>query len=189
MPGKSLLFVSLILILAAGASFTHGADFNETKKLIDSNISCDKLNESQLEEIGDYYMEQMHPGSEHEMMDKMMGGEGSARLEQMHISMARRLYCNETGFWAGGMFPMSGGGMMGYGMMDGSLMGGSWGFLGILGLVFWILVIIVLILVAFWLYRKITSRESGSAIDILKRRYAGGQITKKEFEKMKKEIA
>jgi putative membrane protein len=85
---------------------------------------------------------------------------------------------------------MMDGGMMGSGMMDGSTfgMGGSWGFLGILGLVFWVLVILALILVIIWLYKKIIGKESGSAQDILKQRYAKGELTKKEFERMKEDL-
>ena len=77
----------ILLVLVAGFVSAH-ENFTETKELIDSNISCDKLTDEQLEEIGDYYMEQMHPGEAHEMMDKMMGGEGSEDLKQMHVTMA-----------------------------------------------------------------------------------------------------
>jgi len=87
------------------------------------------LTEEQLEAIGDYYMEQMHPGEAHELMDKMMGGEGSESLRQMHVTMAKRLYCNEdAGGMMGsgqtmGMMNMMGGNMMG--MMGDSMMGGQ----------------------------------------------------------------
>jgi len=74
---------------------SHG-NFSETKKLIDSGISCDRLTDEQLEEIGDYYMEQMHPGQSHELMHQMMGGEDSELTKQMHINMARSIYCNES---------------------------------------------------------------------------------------------
>src|SRR3989344_4112220 len=82
-------------------------DFTEAKQLIDSGVGCNQLTNEQLEEIGDYYMEQMHPGEAHEYMDRMMGGEGSESLKQVHINIARRIYCNEN---LGGMI---GGGMMG----------------------------------------------------------------------------
>ncbi len=100
----SLLFVALLSVLAA-AQEEH--DFSEAKQLIDSKVRCDELNSEQLEKIGDYYMERMHPGEAHEYMDRMMGGEGSESLKQVHINIARRIYCNEN---VGGMM---GGGMMG----------------------------------------------------------------------------
>lgn len=184
---KRLLWtVPIVLLLCLSAASANGNhDFNETKKLIDSGKSCSQLTSGQLEEIGDYYMELMHPGKEHEMMDQMMGGEGSESLEQAHINIARRLYCNESTIFGG----MMGSGMMGYGMMDGSMMGGSWGITAVLGLVFWILLIVLIVLAIIWLYKKITGRETGSSLEILKRRYAKGEITKKDFERMKKEVA
>ena len=87
-------------------------DFSKTKQLIDSEISCNELTNEQFEEIGDYYMEQMHPGEAHEYMDEMMGGEGSDSLKQVHINIARRVYCNENVY-----------GMMSYGMMGGGMAG------------------------------------------------------------------
>ena len=126
---KKLLIMSLILLLSINLAFAHEHDFAGTKQLIDSGIGCDELSDEQLNDIGDYYMEQMHPGEAHEMMDNMMGGEGSESLKQMHIQMAKRLYCNED---VGGMMEsgnmMSSGGMMGmmsFRGMAGSSTGGS----------------------------------------------------------------
>ena len=76
------------------------------------------------------------------------------------------------------------------GMMDiygGGMMTGDTGFLG---LIFWILIIagIVLLIKSLW--------ESGgvrggteSALDILKKRYANGEISKEEFEEKKKDLS
>ena len=129
MFSKINLHVSLIILLTI--SFTESPiktitpnEIEEGKKLIESEVSCDKLSDEQLEAIGEYLMEQMHPGEAHELMDKMMGGEGSESLKQMHIQMAKRLYCNED---VGGMMGMMmGGGMMGSGdMMGGNMMSGQ----------------------------------------------------------------
>ena len=111
---KKILLIFLVIVLF---SFTIIAqeehDFDETKQLIDSGVSCDKLTNEQLEIVGDYYMEQMHPGEQHEMMDEMMGGEGSESLKQVHINMARNIYCGESGgMMNGGMMNMMGGGDM-----------------------------------------------------------------------------
>jgi len=186
-----------MLLLSVSLVSAHEHDFNETKQLIDSGISCDKLTDEQLEAIGDYYMEQMHPGEAHEMMDQMMGGEGSDTLKQMHIQMAKRLYCNEEvgGMMGGSMMNMMGSGgmmnMMGTNMMGGSFGGsGSWWLWSIVGMLFWIALLVALILLIIWLYKKVTGQatNSGSALEILKKRFAKGEITKKEFESMKKEI-
>ena len=73
-----------------------------------------------------------------------------------------------------------------YGMMDGYGMG--YGF-GILGLIFWILVIIGLVLLIKYLWESGgAKREQESALEILKKRYARGDISKEEFEEKKKDL-
>ena len=80
---------------------------------------------------------------------------------------------------------------MGPGMM------GSWGmgwFGGIFMVVFWILILVGLVFVIRWLVqatgKKGDSRQSGSrALEILKERYARGEIDKAEFEVMKSDLA
>ncbi|MBS3139182.1 hypothetical protein J4207_05760 [Candidatus Woesearchaeota archaeon] len=96
---KILFVIMVVLSFNISLVFAHEHNFTETKQFIDSGISCDKLTDEQLEAMGDYYMEQMHPGDAHELMDQMMGGEGSDTLKQMHIQMAKRLYCNEDVGW------------------------------------------------------------------------------------------
>ncbi len=126
---KKIIMILGILLLAAAlvlaANGDHKTAVDEGKKLVDSGINCDKLTDGQLEVIGEYYMEQMHPGEAHEMMDQMMGGEGSDSLKQMHIQMAKRLYCNEDvgGMMGGNM--MGSGGMMGMMPMMMNMMGGG----------------------------------------------------------------
>src|SRR3989344_4244389 len=100
-------------------------DFEKAKKIIDAKTPCSQLTEAQLESIGDYLMEQMHPGEAHEQMDKMMGGEGSESLRLMHIAMAKRIYCNDySGMADYGFMGMMGNGMMSGGMMN-MMMGGN----------------------------------------------------------------
>src|SRR3989339_1349194 len=103
-----LLIIGLVLLLNLSlVSAVTQQELNEAKDLIDSKVSCDKLTNDQLEIIGEYYMEQMHPGESHEIMHKMMGlQEGSETEEQFHVNMAKTIYCGESG------------GMMGGGMMN-----------------------------------------------------------------------
>ena len=118
---KKILATIIILLLSSGIAFAQEHDFEKTKQLIESEISCANLSDEQLEAIGDYYMEQMHPGKAHEFMDQMMGGEGSESLRQVHINMAKRLYCNENlyvGYGVSGPAMMGSGGMMGPWMMN-----------------------------------------------------------------------
>src|SRR3989338_10277772 len=116
---KILMLYSLIALLSIGIAFSHGEDeLADARQIIENKVPCSELTEDQLEHMGDYYMEQMHSGEAHELMDKMMGGEGSETLKQVHIQMAKRLYCNEDigGMMGGGMMNM----MMGGGNMTGS---------------------------------------------------------------------
>ncbi len=84
---------------------------------------------------------------------------------------------------------MPGGGMMGWG---GYGYGGyGMGFVGwLFMLLFWGLIIVGLVLLVRWLWdhgRPATG--SGDApIEILKRRYARGEITKEEFDRVKQDL-
>src|SRR3989338_838496 len=122
---KTLVFILIIGMLSISLVSAH-ENFTETKQLIDSKISCDKLADEQLEEIVDYYMEQMHPGEAHEMMHKMMGGENSEFVKLMHITMAKSIYCGENTMMQGvGGYGMGGsGGMMSMMNMMSQMMSG-----------------------------------------------------------------
>ncbi len=57
------------------------------------------------------------------------------------------------------------------------------------GWVFWILLLIIIIWVVSQLLNKNTpNTKSGSSMDIIKKRYAKGEITKEEFEQMKRDL-
>ena len=78
---------------------------------------------------------------------------------------------------------------MGFGMMDGygygMMSGGMW----IVGLIFWILILIGLVLLIkyLWLGSGIRGGPE-SALEVLKKRYARGEISKEEFEEKKKDL-
>lgn len=123
---KSQLVWIASLLLCTSLAF---GSIDDGKALVDSGAACASLTNEQLESIGDYFMESIHPGKAHKYMDNMMGGDGSEYLNQMHINMAKRLYCNEAMYMGWGMMGADGKGtmygaqMMQYnqGMMD-------WGF-------------------------------------------------------------
>jgi len=150
------------------------------EKLQAKQLECKNLTNDNFEVLGEYFMGQM-AGSSHEVMNnmmvRMMGEEGE---KQMHIAMGKR-----NSGCGGGFMPMMGSGW-------GNLMGG-WGGFGILGwlsmLLFWVLLILsVIALIRYFGSPKKSSDKDKSPLDILKERYARGEISKKEFEEMKKDL-
>ncbi len=167
---KPLLAILMVVVFSVAAAAQSG-EFDEAKKLIESKAPCDQLNETQLEKMGDYYMEQMHPGELHEIMDERMGGEGSDSLRLAHISMAKAFYCGDNTAMGGGMMGsgygmMSSGGMMnmmgnyggnyGYGVMGGS------GFFGasLLWLLFAAIGAFVFSVIFWWTYNTMVKAKS-----------------------------
>lgn len=89
-----------------------------------------------------------------------------------------------------------GGGMMGFGGMMGGYYGsgfaGPW--MAVLMLLFWALVIGGVVLLVVWLVRQGSNMAPGSAsredtaLELLKRRYARGEITRDQFEQMRRDL-
>jgi putative membrane protein len=100
---------------------------------------------------------------------------------------------------AAGSFDGRGGmgyGMMGSGMMNYNMMG-NWGmgwFGMIFMMIFWVLVIVGMVFLIKWLIQttsmgKAAEQTGSRAVEILKERYARGEIDKVEFEAKKKDLA
>jgi uncharacterized membrane protein len=178
-------------------------------------IDPKRVRDAQLEELGEAVMDLMHPDErEHEFMDRMMGGEGSENLKYMHRMMGYRYLSGDfrrhiapamgwgTGGFGSGMMgsmPMMGWGIHGrrgiggYGGFAGTMRGGAWSFF-IGRIVMWI-VILGIIGVVIWLIVRTQkqSRTSGasqgeSPLGIAKRRYAKGEISREEFENLKRDL-
>jgi len=159
-------------------------------------IDCDQVTDDQYRELGEAWMDVMIPDpDQHRMMDRMMGGPGSQSLADAHRIMGMRyLGCISDDTYYGMMPGMTKGYAMG-GMMYGYNGGWmhSWGG----GLIMWIVLLAVIGLVV---YLIVAATRSGhgtthhissgeSAHDILKKRYAKGEISKEEFEQMKRDIS
>lgn len=205
---KISLALMMILLMASGLTtvYANGEhDFGEAEAIIENKIPCNELTDAQLEELGDYYMELMHPGEAHELMDARMGGEGSESLKAVHINMGRSFYCRDSGAMMGGMMGMMGTGGMGmmgtaFGMM-GDYMAGSyspWGnpwWMSGWMIFFWLLFWGGIIWFVVWLIRQTAEkgkgegrREGESALVILGKRYAKGELTKKQYQQMRKAL-
>ena len=175
----TMTIVAILLLPLISAS----EDFAEAKQLIASGASCKELTSEQLELMGDYYMEQMHPGEAHELMDNMMGGEGSESLKLVHINMAKRIYCKENIYIGYGM--MAGNEMMGQGrqgMMQRGIINNDYGYgYGMMGsynsgynfidFLYSLLLIGLLVLIILWIVKSLKGmKNTGSTSSISKRR-------------------
>ncbi len=210
---KIILFVAtvlLVIVSSISVVLSHGEETHSVDEILDEmlqsqgvskidQIDCEKITDNQFEELGEAVMSLMHSDErEHELMDQMMGGEGSESLMTMHITMGEKyLGCNKGMMSLVGIMPMMQ--MMGRGgnSVMGNMMnwsnwgfGTSWAWLGwIFMILFWVFVIVGIIALIKWLINQSKSGSKGkSALDILKERYAKGEIDKNEFEEKKKDL-
>lgn len=175
-------------------------------------IQCGQLTDANFNNLGDYFMDQMM-GSAHEAMEQaVIARSGQTGLDQMHIAMGKRFSgCDPNaaypaGMMNYGMMPMTGGygnydkgswpapyqnnsmfNMMGYGYGPGSGYMGTGGW--ILMVLFWILVVFGIVALLRWgMHGGGHHRGEKSVFEILKERYAKGEIDRKEFEERKKDL-
>jgi putative membrane protein len=186
-------------------------------KLQAKELACENLSDEQFGVLGEYFMGQM-TGNSHAAMNAMMiQTHGEDGEEQIHIVMGRRLSGCDTSaafpagsggwmpmmnmMWGGWSSPFDGNNstnnMMNFGF--GSFGGFGWIFM----ILWWVLIIAGIAALIKWLtssqsrgtnnYEKSASPDEranggGPALEILKERYAKGEINKKEFEEKKKDL-
>lgn len=154
-----------------------------------SDINCREVTDKQFEDLGEAFMSARHPdGEEHSTMDQMMGGEESELLKAAHIAIGRNEFGCSDGLM-GDINMMSG--------KDGSATAGNFSMMNIGGfdlgwifvVLFWLLALAGVIFLVKWLL-ELKRNESGkrTAPNILKERYARGEIDKNEFEEKKETL-
>lgn len=77
-------------------------------------------------------------------------------------------------------------------MMGNYGMGHEMGFMGmIFSILFWLLIVVGILFLVKWLIAQAggADEESETALGILKKRYAGGEINKEEFEQRKRDLS
>lgn len=200
---KLLLTLLCISALGLGAQPVAADDYTAKEeaegkivweKLQEKTLDCADLSEDNFATLGEYFMGLMM-GDAHatmnQMMIQMMGEDGEA---QMHVVMGKRLSsCDQTANLAAsysGWMSMMGGGMMtnNYStnsMMNFGLMSGGWLFM----ILFWVIVVVGLVALVKWLVQQGRGAvQTKTPLEVLKERYAKGEIDKKEFEEKKTDL-
>src|SRR3989344_2003190 len=205
------------LFLSVNSSFAESPQVNEFsdnhtareeaegkeiwERLQAKQLECKDLTDESYDSLGEYFMGQSIGDTQrHALMNQMtismMGEEGE---KQMHIVMGKRLSGCDTKVQlpqsGAGFIPMTwmmGGGnpMMGYGVWN-NMMGG-WNGFGVLGwipmVLFWIILILGVVALLRYLGKPGQHPDHRTPLEILKERYAKGEIEKKEFEAKKRDL-
>lgn len=176
------------------------------EKLEAKEISCTALPDEQFGVLGEYFMGQMMGDSHAAMNAMMMQMHGEEGEEQIHIAMGKRLSgCARDAvipmqgqgwmpmmqmMWGGWSSPRDNGDFFNNHMMYGFNNGiGGFGFFGgIVMILWWVLIIVGIVALIKWVSNSNRSSNSRSALDVLKERYARGEIDKKEFEEKRGDL-
>ncbi|MDP3769659.1 MAG: SHOCT domain-containing protein [bacterium] len=173
-------------------------------KLQAKELACADLNDEQFGVLGEYFMGQMMGDSHASMNAMMMQMHGEEGEEQIHVVMGKRLSGCDTsaavpgisGGWMPMMNMMWGGWSSPFGNNStNNMMNFGFGPFGSFGWIFMILWWVLIIAGITALIKWLTSQSHGtrnhekSALDVLKERYAKGEIDKKEFEEKKKDLS
>jgi len=170
------------------------------EKLQSKELICENLSDENFESLGEYFMGNMAK-EQHETMNNMMiQMMGKENEEKMHIALGKRMSnCEPDAPMPQNMMSI----MMGnwsnpsmlklfnnpFSMMNLGFTPFAWfGF--IFMILFWVLIIAGIVALIKWLtdQSKIENKKEKSATDILKIRYAKGEIDKKEFKEKSQEI-
>jgi len=165
--------------------------------------TCADLSDDNFGTLGEYFMGQMVGASHEAMNNKMIQMMGEKGEEQMHVVMGKRL----SGCDTSATYPSQGTGFLpmmqmmgvwsspfGSNQSNNSMMNFGFTPFGGLGWIFmilwWVLIIAGIVALVKWLTHQScdTHNHEKSPFEILKERYAKGEIDKKEFEDKKKDL-
>lgn len=202
------MFGSFVFAQTAGAQ-TESATVSEEamgkiiwQKLQSKEIACSSVSPEDFTNLGEYFMGTMLGSSHEAMNDTLARAYGNDWLEQMHIAMGKRFsgcdtaasFPTENGRWRS-MMGMMGGGPSPFGGFNNNATNNmmNFGYFGGLSVIsmflWWILIIAGIVALVMWAGRRSKGDNSHrSASAILKGRYARGEITKEQFEQMKKDL-
>src|SRR3989338_177020 len=212
-PAAFLIAISGANAQMMGSNFTtddHTAREEAEGKAIWEELQakqagCADLSDEDFGALGEYFMGQMM-GDSHEamnaMMTQMLGKEGE---EQMHVVMGKRLSgCDTSAAYpsqGAGFLPMMQMMMGGWSSPSGLKQGNNsmmnfglspfGGFGWIFMILWWVLIIAGIIALIKWLMAQShgSHGHEKSPLEILKERYAKGEIDKKKFDERKKDLS
>lgn len=104
---------------------------------------------------------------------------------------------SDIGNWLGAIVdawglasPVAQGGPYDWGWGTHPMMWGAWGFgMMIMMFLFWVLIIVAVVVGIRWLLSQGKGSRSDSALEILRQRYARGEINKEEFDSKRKDLS
>ena len=159
------IWFAILLLLSTVAIADEGhpglTELEQGEAILNAQIPCEDLSEVQLEQVGDYIMEQMHPGEAHEIMDEQLGGHGSQTLKQAHINMAQVHYCRGSqgmGMMRNNFQQNVGGTNMMWGTGYPMMGSGGWLWMGLFWLL-WIAIAAFVFGIIFWWTKKLMKKR------------------------------
>ncbi len=149
-----LTFFFLVLNPSVFAKETSGSDLHTIReekegkeifeKLTKKEITCSKVSSEQFASLGEFFMGRMM-GDAHDSMNQMMVMMmGKDKEDQMHTVMGKQMSGCEGGENT----------MMGFGNYQNMMSGGF----GLIGGALWVVILIDLILLGVWLWKKIQEK-------------------------------
>lgn len=214
---KKILYLIVLVILGLGPLLALAQEEDHTareeaegkiiwQQLQNKELTCANLTDDNFASLGEFFMGQ-RLGNSHQAMNQMMSQMmGEAGEEQMHIVMGKKLTgCDSTTSYPSqgiGFLPMmsmmfgnttkGGENNMMWNFSNNPMGAWGFGFGWIFMVLFWILIIWGFIAFIRWLSESNKNNERTSkdnkALDVLKERYAKGEIDKKEFDQKKKDL-
>lgn len=205
---KKITIITVIIVLLFGGTALcaqeeeHGRSADEIineimrKQNVDTiaEITPDRVDAETLEELGDAVMGLMIADeAQHEWMDEMMGGEGSQPLASTHRWMGYQYLQNNgnlgdfgpgmmRGWRSRGRGPGMMGGWYGPAGQRGSFVPWIW----ILG--FLLVAVVIALIISLTRRRELYKDTSSNALEILRSRYAKGEISREEFKRIREEL-
>ena len=175
------------------------------QKIQRQELTCTSVTVDQFELLGEYYMGQMMGDAHAAMNTRLKASLGEVGEEQMHVTLGKRLSgCDLNAVYANGYLGFMP--MMGMMFTNGSGWDGSYAYKSpmmqsmyatygsngwsgwVIILLWWILIGVAVVTFVRWVMNLQTGHAPHGALEHLKIRYAKGEIDKRTFDRMKRDV-